>query len=81
MDKCFPCVDLCRLAALHPHFAEMLAQGETEAADGGGSLLKAVADKLAQGKDLVRDIYFYMFVFLPLWDYSSAVLPSSTTAS
>ena len=52
MDKCFPCIDLCRLAALHPHFAEMLALGEAE---GSGGLLKAVADKLAQGKDLVRE--------------------------
>ncbi|CAM9388989.1 unnamed protein product [Pylaiella littoralis] len=50
VDKCFPCIDLCRLAALHPHFAEMLAKG----AEGGGEgLLKGVADKLGEGKDLM----------------------------
>lgn len=56
VDKCFPCIDLCRLAALHPHFAEMLALGETEGSSGrsGGGVFKAVADKLAEGKDLVR---------------------------
>lgn len=56
VDKCFPCVDLCRLAALHPHFAEMLALGDAEGSSSSGAgLFKAVADKLAGGKDLVRD--------------------------
>lgn len=55
VDKCFPCVDLCRLAALHPHFAEMLALGEAEGSgSAGGGLFKAVADKLAEGNNLVR---------------------------
>lgn len=46
VEKCFPCIDMCRLAALHPHLGEVMA------AD-GDRLIKAVATKLAEGKDLV----------------------------
>ena len=38
---------MCRLAALHPHFGEVMAAE-------GDKLLKAVTTKLTEGKDLVR---------------------------
>lgn len=46
VEKCFPCIDMCRLAALHPHFGEVMAAE-------GDRLLKVVAAKLAEGKDLM----------------------------
>lgn len=52
LDKCFACIDLCRLAALHPHFAEMLDDGSS--AGQGNKLVKLIASKCAEGRDLVR---------------------------
>ena len=54
MEKCFPCLDLCRLAALHTHFAELLLLDDPSSG-GGKKLLSVVAAKCVEGKDVVSD--------------------------
>ncbi|CAM9733037.1 unnamed protein product, partial [Scytosiphon promiscuus] len=72
VDKCFPCIDLCRLAALHPHFAEMLAAGDSGGGDGSGGLIKAVADKIGEGKDLMPVVLCGLRFFSNLFRHRSS---------
>ncbi|CAM9230876.1 unnamed protein product, partial [Ascophyllum nodosum] len=52
VEKCFPCLDLCRLAALHTHFAELLLLDDPSSG-GGKKLLSVVAAKCVEGKDVM----------------------------
>ncbi|CAM9787363.1 unnamed protein product, partial [Ectocarpus sp. 8 AP-2014] len=72
VDKCFPCIDLCRLAALHPHFGEVLALAETGSSGGGGGLIKAVADKLGEGKGLMPVVLCGLRFFSNLFRHRSS---------
>eukprot|EP00903_Cladosiphon_okamuranus_P020256 g18590.t1 len=82
VDKCFPCIDLCRLAALHPHFAEMLAAEEAEVSGGAvGGLFKAVADKLAEGKDLMPVVLCGLRFFSNLFRHRASRKVFLTNAS
>lgn len=53
VEKCFPCLDLCRLAALHDHFAEVLPLTRSSVDVGGNKLLRSIAAKCVEGKNLV----------------------------